>query len=186
MALSWYRDKPGTKDKHHHKQWHAARGKYVVRWRDQYEGVEIPAGFHALVRIMLPDGRDMLDMVWRFKVFRTRRAAFAACEDHAEGRDPKAEYKRRKASAMNRRRGRRKKPSLIKQDRAIIKTVLETIPPPDMETVKLAQQEAIAGHGSTIDEILAELPAQDLQPKKRKPRSDKGKKRGPRKPKENQ
>ncbi len=180
MALNWYRDKLPNRDKHHYKQWHAERGKYVVRWRDQYEGVEIPAGFHALVRIMLPDGRDMLDMVWRFKIFRTRRAAYAACEDHAEGRDPKAEYKRRKAAAMKRR------PHRKKQDMALIKTVLDTLPPPDMEMVKLAQQEALAGHGSTIDEILADLPAQDLQPKTRKPRSDKGKKRGPRKPKENQ
>jgi hypothetical protein len=42
------------------------------------------------------DGRTMLDLVWRGKVFRTRRVAMQACEDHVNGIDPALADARRK------------------------------------------------------------------------------------------
>lgn len=180
-SLHWYRDKLPGVDKHHCQQWHADRGRYVVKWRDQFMGVEIPAGFQASVRTMLPDGRIILDAVRRHKVFRTRHAAFAACEDHSEGRDPKAEYKMRKTRAMKR-RPRKKRVSKVsalqnelsawqlagEEALAITEAVLES---PDLATVEAARKAAKESRGSTIDQIL----------KRRKQRSDKGRKRGPRK-----
>ena len=177
MDLKWYRDRLTNRDKHHYKQWHAMRGKYIVYWRDQFGGVEIPAGLHALVRSLTPDGREMLDMVWRYKVFRTRRSAFAACEDHAEGRDPQAEYKKRKADAKRRKPRRKKKTP----EMAIIKAILETTTP-NNEPKKPRKQRADKGQKRGAKQTSV---AQDLHlVKTRKPRSDAGQKRGPRKPKE--
>jgi len=90
--MNWYKSKGHTE---HLKCWHANRGRYIVRWRDQFTGIEIPAGYQALVKIQI-EGRVILDSVWRFKVFRTRRAAMRACEDHAGGLDPAATARRRK------------------------------------------------------------------------------------------
>jgi len=133
--VNWYRDKTPEAEKGHRKQWHS--GRYVVRWRDQIEGISILPGYHALVKVNIND-RIILDFVWRSKIFRTRGSAVRACEDHAAGRDPAAEYRKAKQDKILQKRRKRK-----------IKTV------PDL----LAS--------------IAEKP-------KRKSRSDKGMKRGPR------
>src|SRR5208337_5189552 len=94
MNLRWYRDKLLNVDKDHFRQWHS--GRYLVRWRDQYAGVNIQAGYHALVLTKTSDGKTMLDFVWRYKIFRTRKSAMQACEDHAAGLNPAAMAKQRK------------------------------------------------------------------------------------------
>jgi hypothetical protein len=91
--MGWYKTK--GKQTKHLKQWHTDRGRYIVRWRDQYDGIDILAGYQALVKIQIED-RVILDSVWKFKVFRTKKAAMVACEDHAAGKDPAETARRRK------------------------------------------------------------------------------------------
>jgi hypothetical protein len=166
--MNWYRDKLPGVDKNHLKQWHADRGKYVVRWRDEYDKVAIPAGFQAAVLIRLEDGREMLDMVWRHKIFRTRLAAMGACEDHAAGRDPRAEYMRHKENARNRKRRPHKKV------RAVIQAVLGATAAQDVQ-VKTRKQRSDKGQ-KRIKEPTPITTAHKV----RKQRTDKGKPRGPR------
>ena len=116
--MIWYKDK--TKTPKHLKQWHS--GRYIVRWRDEFMGVSVLEGYHALVKTKREGGEIMLDMVWRYKVFRTRRAARKACEDHAAGLDVVAEYRKHKQ---------KKRPSKrVKLINEILESVpVATIPP---------------------------------------------------------
>lgn len=54
---------------------------YRIVWRCEAFGIEVPPGFQATVRVMLPDGREMWDFVGR-RLFKTRKAAQEACEKH--------------------------------------------------------------------------------------------------------
>jgi len=110
--MLWYKDK--TKNPKHFKQWHS--GRYIVRWRDEFQGVSVLPGYHALVKATGIDGTVMLDLVNRYKVFRTRHAARKACEDHAKGLDPDAEYQKHKKKKISRRQ-------------RIINDILESTPP---------------------------------------------------------
>jgi len=55
--------------------------KYRIVWRCEAFGIELPPGFQATVRVMLPDGREMWDFVGR-RLFKTLKAAQEACEKH--------------------------------------------------------------------------------------------------------
>jgi len=106
--MNWYRFKVAGLNSKHYRQWRS--GRFLIRWRDQYKGVNIQSGYQALVRVKMPDGRIMLDFVWRYKVFRTRKTAMNACEDFASGLNPAEEAKKRKlASRLVKRQKRQKK-----------------------------------------------------------------------------
>jgi hypothetical protein len=187
MSLNWYRTRLQNVDPQHQKAWHAERGKYVVRWRDNFLDVNVPAGYQALYQIRLPDGRVILDLVWRYKVFNTRKAAFAACEDRANGLNPAKEFKLRK---LERKLKRRRKSKKVKLAPAVLDPTLPLAPEKKQRKPRSDKgkprklKETLENlrkfeEASKNVEILINQPPIEIG-KKRKQRSDKGKKRGSR------
>ncbi len=172
--LSWYKTKLPNVDPKHHKQWHADRGRYLVRWQDQFQGISAPDGFRALVRIPMPnaeEGRTMLDLVWRGKVFRTRRAAMRACEDHASGVDPVLADTRRKLE---------KKMKGSKLRRAARAAAKKDSKKPVVDHISAAiEPKKPRGRPRKVQPETQAVPAEPVV-KVRKPRADKGTPRGPR------
>ncbi len=144
----------------HCKQW--KMGPYLVRWRDMAFDVHVPAGYVALVKVKKPDNTVFIDLVWRYKIFRTRRAAMNACEDHLAGLDPAKEFKQRKIDKIQKRRVRRQKK-------------IETKLMPGIKKPRKQRADKGKKRGVRVNNPVAP----DKKP--RKQQADKGKKRGPRK-----
>lgn len=71
--------KRGSRTKNR-KYWFSEEG-YRITWRREVWGVQVPARYQASVRISLPNG-EMWDHVSNQRLFKTLKAAEAACEKH--------------------------------------------------------------------------------------------------------
>jgi hypothetical protein len=108
-------------DPKHFKQWTSECGRYLVRWRDQFGGVAVDPGYHACV---VDNGR--IELVWRYKIFRTANAAKAACEDHARGLNPAEVFRRRKYEKATKAHKKRKEKSRAKAEAALTVPIKRT------------------------------------------------------------
>ena len=85
--MNWRRMKTDDRDSKHYKEWRAGRGCYRIVWRNKTFGVEVTPGYQCCVRICV---RETGNFMWEFvdrrrnPLYRTLKAAKAACEKHAD------------------------------------------------------------------------------------------------------
>ncbi len=65
-----------------HKEWRDETKTYKIVWTNEVYGVRVPGHYHAVVRIVFPEGREMWDFVGRRGAYKTRRKAEEAAEKH--------------------------------------------------------------------------------------------------------